>query len=394
MEIIIGLLDHKLKTTNKGVEALGISNVKLLDEISKEEKIKFKYFFIGNQPKKIIEKYCENDYNIIERSSTKKMLLYKNKYIKDIKKCDCIFVLNGGDSFSDIYGLRIFLYLYLNMKYIVDSNTRMILSPQTIGPFKNKIVKRLAKNILKKTKLIFARDNISKKYCNEIIKKDKAIEATDVAFILPYNKNMYSNFKGKIKIGINVSGLLYNGGYKRNNQFGLNINYKKFINELVNKLLIDKNAYIYLIPHVFSSSFVEDDRLASKKIKENKKRIILAPKFDSAIEAKSYISNMDFFIGSRMHSTIAAISAGVPVVPVSYSRKFEGLYHSIGYNYVVNGRKTTNEKAIDFILKLINNPKEIKEAVKNSSEIIEKKSCVYKQKVKSLLEEIIDEKKK
>jgi polysaccharide pyruvyl transferase WcaK-like protein len=33
-----------------------------------------------------------------------------------------------------------------------------------------------------------------------------------------------------------------------------------------------------------------------------------------------------------MHACVAALSSGVPVVPVAYSRKFAGLFGSIGYN--------------------------------------------------------------
>ena len=50
------------------------------------------------------------------------------------------------------------------------------------------------------------------------------------------------------------------------------------------------------------------------------------------MEAKSHISGMDFFIGSRMHACIAAYSSGVPVFPLGYSRKFTGLFaEKLGY---------------------------------------------------------------
>ena len=39
-------------------------------------------------------------------------------------------------------------------------------------------------------------------------------------------------------------------------------------------------------------------------LKEEFPCAVLAPDFKNPIEAKSYISNMDVFIGARMHSTI------------------------------------------------------------------------------------------
>ena len=42
---------------------------------------------------------------------------------------------------------------------------------------------------------------------------------------------------------------------------------------------------------------------------------------------------MDFFTGARMHACIAAISSGVPVYPMAYSRKFNGLFgETLGYS--------------------------------------------------------------
>ena len=51
-----------------------------------------------------------------------------------------------------------------------------------------------------------------------------------------------------------------------------------------------------------------------------------------------------------MHATIAAYSAGVPVVPVSYSRKFEGLYGGLNYPWLVPAKGMTTEQARAFIL--------------------------------------------
>ena len=83
---------------------------------------------------------------------------------------------------------------------------------------------------------------------------------------------------------------------------------------------------------------------------------ILAPAFNTPIEAKSYISNMDIFIGSRMHSTIGAFSSNVATIPVSYSRKFEGLFNSLNYEYVINGRTESTNSAFDKTIEYVETP--------------------------------------
>ena len=66
----------------------------------------------------------------------------------------------------------------------------------------------------------------------------------------------------------------------------------------------------------------------------NTKEII--KEFKNAVEAKTYIKSLVCLIGSRMHATIGGLSSGTPVIPVSYSRKFEGLFSSLSYNHVIS----------------------------------------------------------
>jgi polysaccharide pyruvyl transferase WcaK-like protein len=47
-------------------------------------------------------------------------------------------------------------------------------------------------------------------------------------------------------------------------------------------------------------------------------------------EIKWVIGQCDFFLGSRMHACIAALSQSVPAVCLAYSRKFIGVMESIG----------------------------------------------------------------
>lgn len=63
---------------------------------------------------------------------------------------------------------------------------------------------------------------------------------------------------------------------------------------------------------------------------------VLAPAFASPSEAKSYIAGMDFFMGARMHACITALLSGVPVVPMAYSLKFEGLFGSLDWTRALN----------------------------------------------------------
>ena len=70
---------------------------------------------------------------------------------------------------------------------------------------------------------------------------------------------------------------------------------------------------------------------------------MVAPRFRTPSEAKTYIAGLDFFMGARMHACIAAFSSGVPVVPMAYSRKFAGLFGTLGYDHTVDCTTEPNE---------------------------------------------------
>jgi polysaccharide pyruvyl transferase WcaK-like protein len=54
----------------------------------------------------------------------------------------------------------------------------------------------------------------------------------------------------------------------------------------------------------------------------------------------------DFFVGSRMHACIAALSQCIPTVGIAYSKKFSGVFESIGVGHLVADPRIMNEKKI------------------------------------------------
>jgi polysaccharide pyruvyl transferase WcaK-like protein len=68
-------------------------------------------------------------------------------------------------------------------------------------------------------------------------------------------------------------------------------------------------------------------------------------KYDQS-EIKYVIGLCDFFIGSRMHACIAALSQYIPTVPVAYSKKFIGVMETIGVESYVADPRTMDEHEI------------------------------------------------
>lgn len=357
---------------NKGCEALGFSFLYMLNQIAVERNEVIDVIICMKcDTSRVVEKLkCDN--LCLECVSMGKITDIKHK--KGVfRNCDLIYDFTAGDSFSDIYGMKRFLRWTMNKQAVLWSRRPLILGSQTYGPYKSFISQLWAGHVIKKSYAVYARDDMSKQSAERVSKRTDIARTVDVAFALPYDKAKYS-FKqsGKIKIGFNPSGLLWAGGYNRNNQFSMILDYKEYCSKLIKELLKFGNYEIHLIAHVlYHDLTIEDnDIVACNALKELFSDVIEAPAFDTPMEAKSYIANMDLFIGARMHATIAAFTSGVATIPVSYSRKFEGLYGSIGYPYVISGTKITTEKAIVDTLEYIENYQELTKTVANKKEIV------------------------
>ncbi len=356
-KIKIGFLWHNVSSCNLGVGALAISNMLLIDSILKELGLEGEFYTIGDsevsdvENKRLVESQINYQFTHIP-ISVKKILTNFNEFQKFknlIAEMDYLIDNGAGDSFADIYGLKRFFIQAFTKIYAILFNKKPILAPQTIGPFKNTIAQVIAGIIIKKASLTFARDSIS----FELGKKLGDCKlSTDVALTMPYQKHLFDT--QFIHVGLNVSGLLWNGGYTENNQFGLNHSYREFIEKCIEFFLAIPNVKVHLVSHVIAmpqTVSLEDDYSACLELQKKFKNLILAPRFTNPIKVKNYISGMDFFTGGRMHSTIAAFSSGVPVVPYAYSRKFEGLYHTFGYNHVLDAKKLTLTEAMDYMSK-------------------------------------------
>ncbi|HCC04317.1 MAG TPA: hypothetical protein DEP51_05640 [Clostridiales bacterium] len=384
----IGLLGMALNSNNYGVTALGISQLNVLEKIMKKNKItNVEYYVFSSEEQNELDK-CAKALALNNKLISKNLMTIKAGFtgIKSIKKaikeCDYVIDLTYGDSFSDIYGKKIF-YLYSVPKKISNKYNKLIIGPQTIGPYKSNIVSKYAKQILKKAKIICVRDEKSLDIAKKLTKRNDIILTSDLAMELPYTKTELQG--DKFKIGINISELLWNSSNEENKEkYGIVLDYKKLIENILNKFTNDKYE-IHIITHVFSRDDSKGEYGLAKKIHSEFPNTILAPKFNNPIEAKNYMSGLDLFLGSRMHATIGAFSSGVPIIPISYSRKFEGLYGSIKYNYGINLRDTTIEKGLEHIDYCINNYEKMKDDLKKSFEEALNRNKTYYE----LLERII-----
>lgn len=157
-------------------------------------------------------------------------------------------------------------------------------------------------------------------------------------------------------IGFNISGLLYMGGYTKSNMFGLKDDYRQLVYGVIDHLILKRGADVLLVPHVFgteehdeSDSVVCEQIYAGLKHKYKDNLYMVRGSYNQN-EIKYVIGLCNFFIGSRMHACIAALSQCIPAVGIAYSKKFYGVFQAIGVeSLVADPRKLGNEDILAVI---------------------------------------------
>lgn len=337
--------DFNLKSNNRGTAALGYGAISFLlkngyidDDF---EIVKFSFYRnpFRRHSKDIVESLDINGkkwkyHNIqvwkVERVLYKYKLLFFNTFFKrTIKNVKIVAALNGGDGLTDLYGEVLLNSRLPEINLAIELNIPFIIMPQTIGPFLNEVNKDRIITLLKRADRIYVRDD---NFIDELNKHNLPYTKTkDLSYFMKPQP-----FEIEIKkpcVGINVSGLAYSN--KFGNLAGQFDNYPQIIIELI-KRFQERNYNIYIIPHSYNVNKPEvnnDDMESSKLFYDslyNKKGVYFVERDLISPQLKYLISQMDFFVGTRMHANFAAIFTNTPAFGLAYSYKFKSAFENNG----------------------------------------------------------------
>lgn len=346
-KVRIGLLWHSASSGNLGVGALTVANLAIVQGVADELGIGAEFVILGmrdGDTAPILPPEVRT-FVISGRS-----MLTPGGYWRAVGGLDCVVDIGAGDSFADIYGGKRFAYLWLTKLLSVVRRVPLVLAPQTIGPFGRQPYQALAGAIMGRADAVVARDQRSYEVIGELAPSAKRVLATDVAFMLPFADRSAERGGAKLRVGVNASGLLMHEDEAGTNRFGLSLRYGAFVRALIEALLA-RGVEVHLVPHATSKVDPSDDDSAlADRLAREFPAAVRVPNFPGPSEAKSYISSLDFLVASRMHACIGAFSAGTPVVPVAYSRKFEGTFGLLGYDRLVPVTGVDEAGAVAYVL--------------------------------------------
>lgn len=355
--ISIGLLWHALDSGNHGVNALTVSNRAIAAAAARNAGLEPRFTILAPGAGTARETTADGD--VVIRIN-RRTLITSREYWAEMAQLDCVLDISAGDSFTDIYGGKRFFWMWLTKQAALMRGVPLVLSPQTIGPFTRQPYKTLAGRIISGATLTVARDPLSYEVAGALAPGAKRLLSADVAFCLPFERRLPAK-DGRTHVGINVSGLLWAQSGKAGNRYGLSYDYAAMTITLLDALTARKDLVLHLLTHVVDHTRPADnDATIVDELAARYPDAIRVPDFAGPSEAKSYISGLDLLVAARMHACIGAFSAGIPVVPVAYSRKFAGLFNELlGYHHTLNQTGHDADGAARYILDRVDRREEL-----------------------------------
>lgn len=390
----VGLFGCSLDTGNRGVSALGVSTIDALSTLVPGAQ--FTLFDFGAGVRNATLARAAGDISIRQagwfysrryyrptnlsqmRLAARMGLRRIHPTLRQFDKFDVIMDLSGGDSFSDIYGRYRFNGVTLPKLLALELGIPLILLPQTYGPYRDPKVKATAAHVLRHATQVWARDAHSMVVARELLGDTfdpvKHLCGVDMAFGLPVvpptDLSLVERVRehragGELHVGLNISGLLYNGGDEGHygapdadrKRFGFLDSYVDIIDPLLRRLVKLPGVRVLLVPHVTAHFDPECGDAAANRTAlsrldpADRKRVMLVPGNLGPSELKWVIGQCDWFCGTRMHACIAALSQGVPCTSIAYSPKTQGVFETAGVDDgVVDPRRMRAPEIVDAVI--------------------------------------------
>ena len=380
----IGLLWHSANSGNLGVGALTLAHLQLVREVAQGMGFTPRFTIVGMRDSG--PSYV-HDPDVDVYSLDTRRLFSPGGYARLLKDLDCVLDIGAGDSFAEIYGWKRFTFMWLSKMLTVRRGVPLLLAPQTIGPFTRQPYVRLARMAMDRARVVVARDKPSLDAIRALAPNTRAMLATDVAFALPFRPA--SPDQGRRKIGINVSGLLFADSEAGRDQFRLGFDYARLTRALLTALSRRDDLEIHLVTHTTEKENpADDDGRACDRMAIEFPNAVRVRDFTDPSDAKSYLSGLDMLVAARMHACIGAASAGVPVVPIAYSRKFAGVFGSLGYEWLVPAAGMDTDQALAFILDCIDRRSELKQDLDQAMARVSELLDLYRGELRKLFETV------
>jgi len=285
--------------------------------------------------------------------------------LRDYEEAD-IVVAKGGGYLHDYYGdSRARLWSYRIARALGKT---VCLSGQSIGPLEEPGIRKLAATTFREIDLIVARDTSTAEVLGGLNLPHTQVELrADLAFAMPRGDENHQSMPrweappeaeqhGSRRLTLSVRDWSQLSPEEE----------ERYIESFA--ALADWAAEELGTPCLFLSTctslggYYNDDRLKAARIAERCQSSpeIAAFDYDPYEIVRLMTAHSWLHVGTRMHSNVLALLAGVPIVGIAYEPKIEGLAEAFGLeDYVLDIKEITAEALIDRVRQALDNRQDL-----------------------------------
>jgi colanic acid/amylovoran biosynthesis protein len=308
----------------------------------------------------------------------------KRRLIQALQHSDLVLSCGGGYfySYRSILPGTTFWQNVIHARLAAFLNKPLIFIPQSFGPFSSSLAHKGVKRLLEKQSIvkIFAREKVSHKLLHRMLNKDDSRIALcpDMALYLEGNADQYA-LKGEPLdlprpiLAINLREWAFpeagdSAPFKR----------EEYLNALiaVARFFIQHcGGSVMVVPQALGPDPSEDDRgICTEFCRKARERIpadgtvqFREPDTSSLTSFMALLSQSAILIGTRLHSCILALLAGVPAISIGYQYKSQGTLDMLGLGrFNRNITALSSEWLIGSVEEIMNHRQEIQAEIRQS----------------------------
>lgn len=244
---------------------------------------------------------------------------------------DVVIAAGGGYLYttSAIHGNIVLLVNVYSFFFAVLLGKPVCLYAQSIGPFAGSWQRWFIRRALSLVALVEVRETVSRRLLDGWNMPTPVREVADAAFLLEARQPGVGFDLARAGGGSTVGMTVRNWFRHPEKQAG----YEETVASFVDWLVEERGAEVVFLPQVTFDDGHDDDRVTARRVAASvarHDRIRIVEDELTAAEIKWLCGRTDFFVGTRMHSNIFALSSGVPTLAIAYQPKTSGIMAGLG----------------------------------------------------------------
>jgi len=251
------------------------------------------------------------------------------------REIDWVFDLSGF-CYTDRWGAEnaVNMRRYLNRQRGYD--TKYVILPQAFGPFEESKLAEAFTDVANEATLLFARDDQSRKYLEDLRIETPIFKAPDLTTIAPSDAPTWCEEESPYVCVVPNSRMIEEKGG------GDKGSYVDFLSQVCERLDQEGAKVLFLL-------FEARDRRLLGPVCEVLGREVRYLEEEDPVRLRGIIGQAQAVVASRYHALVSALSQGVFALGTSWSHKYEGLFKDYG--------------CADLIISDISNEKDVQEHI-------------------------------